>query len=177
VPSKRPEYDAFVATRWPRLLRVAYLLTADWAAAEDLLQTAFVKAWFAWRRIGGDPEPYVRRIVVTTFVSSRRRRWTAEVPVETLPDVLARPDGAAGHADRDLLWRALGKLPAKQRAVLVLRYFEDLTEEQIATTLGIRAGTVKSQASKALARLRLDESLRDPQVATQLATQLDTGRR
>jgi len=160
VPSKRPEYDAFVAARWPRLLRVAYLLTADWAAAEDLLQTALVKAWFAWRRIGGDPEPYVRRIVVTTFVSTRRRRWTTELPVETLPDVLARPDGAAGHADRDLLWRALGKLPAKQRAVLVLRYFEDLTEEQIATTLGIRAGTVKSQASKALARLRLDESLR-----------------
>lgn len=172
VPSKRPEYDAFVANRWPRLLRVAYLLTADWAAAEDLVQNALVKAWFAWRRIGGDPEPYVRRIVVTTFLSSRRRRWTAEVPVEALPDVPGT-DPSTGHADRDLLWRALGRLPAKQRAVLVLRYFEDLTEEQIAATLGIRAGTVKSQASKALARLRLDESLRldvvDPQV--------DSGRR
>ena len=169
VPARRPEFDAFVATRWSRLLRVAYLLTADWAAAEDLLQNALVKAWFAWRRISGDPEPYVRRIVVTTFLSGRRRRWRAEVPVETLPDV-ADGDASAGHADRDLLWRALGRLPAKQRAVLVLRYFEDLSEEQIAATLGVRAGTVKSQASKALARLRLDESLR--------ATQVDnTGRR
>jgi RNA polymerase sigma-70 factor (sigma-E family) len=159
VPSKRPEYDAFVATRWPRLLRVAYLLTADWASAEDLVQNALVKAWFAWRRISGDPEPYVRRIVVTTFVSSRRRRWRAEVPVDTLPD-LAGADASAGYADRDLLWRALGRLPAKQRAVLVLRYFEDLSEHQIAATLGVRVGTVKSQASKALARLRLDESLR-----------------
>jgi RNA polymerase sigma-70 factor (sigma-E family) len=160
VPSKRPEFDAFVAVRWSRLLRVAYLLTADWASAEDLLQNALVKAWFAWRRISGDPEPYVRRIVVTTFVSGRRRRWRAEVPVETLPDVAVSADASAGHADRDLLWRALGRLPAKQRAVLVLRYFEDLSEEQIAATLGVRAGTVKSQAAKALARLRLDESLR-----------------
>ena len=155
--SKRPEYDAFVAMRWPRLLRVAYLLTADWAGAEDLLQNALVKAWFAWRRIGGDPEPYVRRIVVTTFVSSRRRRWRAEIPVEVMPDVPAEDNS---FAERDMLWRALGRLPAKQRAVLVLRYFEDLTEEQIANTLGVRTGTVKSQASKALARLRLDESLR-----------------
>jgi RNA polymerase sigma-70 factor (sigma-E family) len=158
--SKRPEFDAFVANRWPRLLRVAYLLTGDWAGAEDLVQTALVKAWFVWRRIGGDPEPYVRRIVVTTFVSHRRRRWTGEVPVGTVPDVMGA-DAAAGHADRDLLWRALLRLPAKQRAVLVLRYFEDLSEEQIAATLGVRAGTVKSQASKALARLRLDESLVD----------------
>ncbi|GAA1032974.1 SigE family RNA polymerase sigma factor [Virgisporangium ochraceum] len=158
--SKRPEFDAFVANRWPRLLRVAYLLTGDWAGAEDLVQTALVKAWFAWRRIGGDPEPYVRRIVVTTFVSHRRRRWIGEVPVGTVPDVMGA-DAAAGHADRDLLWRALLRLPAKQRAVLVLRYFEDLSEEQIAATLGVRAGTVKSQASKALARLRLDESLVD----------------
>ena len=157
VSAKRPEYDAFVALRWHRLLRVAYLLTADWAAAEDLLQNALVKAWFAWRRIGGDPEPYVRRIVVTTFVSGRRRRWRDEVPVDVVPDVPAE-DGS--FEDRDLLWRALGRLPAKQRAVLVLRYFEDLTEEQIATTLNVRAGTVKSQASKALARLRRDDSLR-----------------
>lgn len=154
----RPEFDAFVAARWPHLLRVAYLLAGDWAAAEDLLQNALVKAWFAWRRISGDPEPYVRRIVVNAFLSGRRRRWRAEVPVETLPEPTG-VDPLAGHGDRDVLWRALGRLPAKQRAVLVLRYFEDLSEEQIAATLGVRAGTVKSQASKALARLRLDESL------------------
>lgn len=163
---KRPEYDAYVAARWSWLLRVAYLLTADWAAAEDVVQNALVKAWFAWRRIDGDPDSYVRRIVVTTFVSQRRRRWRAEVPVDVVPDRPGPGDSASGVAERDALWRALGRLPAQQRAVIVLRYFEDLSEDQIAATLGVRAGTVKSQASKALRRLRLDASLSTDELLT-----------
>ena len=158
--AKRTDYDTFVAARWPRLLRVAYLLAGDWAAAEDLTQNALVKAWFAWRRIEGDPEPYVRRIVVRSYLSARRRRWRGEVPVDHMPDHPAAGDAANELADRDALWRALGRLPARQRAIVVLRYFEDLSERQIADQLGVRAGTVKSQASKALASLRLDESLR-----------------
>jgi RNA polymerase sigma-70 factor (sigma-E family) len=162
--TRRPEYDAFVVARWARLLRVAFLLTADWAAAEDLLQNALVKAWFAWRRIEGDPEPYVRRIVVRSFLSARRRRWRAEVPFDTVPDRPTAGDPAGDVVDRDALWRALARLPARQRAIVVLRYFEDLSERQIAEVLGVRAGTVKSQASKALAHLRLDESLRNETV-------------
>jgi RNA polymerase sigma-70 factor (sigma-E family) len=158
--AKRTDYDAFVSARWSRLLRVAYLLTADWAAAEDLLQSALVKAWFVWRRVDGDPEPYVRRIVVRTYLSGRRRRWRAEVPFDRVPDRPATGDSASEVADRDALWRAVRRLPARQRAIVVLRYFEDLSERQIADALGVRAGTVKSQASKALAHLRLDESLR-----------------
>jgi RNA polymerase sigma-70 factor (sigma-E family) len=157
---KRTDYDAFVLARRSRLLRVAYLFTADWAAAEDLLQSALVKAWFAWWRIDGDPEPYVRRIVVRTFLSARRRRWRSEVPFDRVPDRPAISDAANQVADRDALWRALCRLPPRQRAIVVLRYFEDLSERQIADILGVRVGTVKSQASKALAHLRLDESLR-----------------
>ena len=166
VAAKRPEYDAYVAARWSRLLRVAYLLTADWSAAEDVVQNALVKAWFAWRRIAGDPDPYVRRIIVTTFLSQRRRRWRAEVPVDKVPDHPGAGDATAGLADRDALWRAVCRLPAQQRAVIVLRYVEDLSEDQIAATLGVRAGTVKSQASKALTKLRLDPGLRADELTT-----------
>jgi RNA polymerase sigma-70 factor (sigma-E family) len=151
-------FDEFVAMRSPRLLRTSYLLTHDWALAEDLLQTALVKAWTVWRRIDGDPEPYVRKILINTYASWWRRRWRAEQPTEQLPE-RAGADAHAGVDARDAVWRALGRLPRKQRAVVVLRYFEDLSEAQIADLLDISIGTVKSQASKALAKLRLDDTL------------------
>jgi RNA polymerase sigma-70 factor (sigma-E family) len=154
------EFDEFVLVRSPRLLRSAYLLTRDWAAAEDLLQTALTKAWFVWRRMQGDPEPYVRRILYNTYASWWRRRWTGEHPVSTVPEGRAHHDSQSEVAERDEVWQALGRLPKRQRAVLVLRYFEDLSEAEIAETLEISVGTVKSQAAKALARLRLDETLR-----------------
>jgi RNA polymerase sigma-70 factor (sigma-E family) len=149
----RSDYPAFVAGCWTRLLRTAYLLVQDWAAAEDLTQAALVKAWLAWGRLDDDPEAYVRKIIVTTHVSWWRRRWRHR----------ERPDAAdeTGAVDeRDAVWRALGRLPAGQRAVVVLRYFEDMTEAQVASILGCSAGTVKSQASRALARLRVDDTLR-----------------
>ncbi|MFR9777206.1 SigE family RNA polymerase sigma factor [Micromonospora sp. MS34] len=152
-------FDEFVATRSPRLLRTAFLLTRDWALAEDLLQTALARAWEAWRRIEGDPEPYVRRIIVNANASWWRRRWRGEVPTADLPEVAAEADRYSGLDDRDRLWRALGRLPRRQCAVLVLRYFEDLSDAEIAEVLGCSVGTVKSQASRAVAKLRLDETL------------------
>jgi RNA polymerase sigma-70 factor (sigma-E family) len=154
------DFDGFVIASSPRLLRSAYLLTHDWAAAEDLLQTALARAWFSWSRMEGNPEPYVRKVLFNTYVSWWRRRSFGEHPAHDLPDRPSVSDAQAGVDERDEVWRALGRLPRRQRAVLVLRYFEDLTETEIAQVLEISPGTVKSQAAKGLARLRLDESLR-----------------
>ena len=153
-----PAFEEFVAARSSRLLRTAYLLTHDHALAEDLLQTALTKAYLAWERIEGDPEPYVRRILVNTFSSWWRRKWNGEQPTDELPERGHHDDRAGESGD---LWEALGRLPRRQRAVVVLRYFEDLTEAQTAELLAISVGTVKSQTSKALAKLRIDPSLVD----------------
>jgi RNA polymerase sigma-70 factor (sigma-E family) len=153
----RGGFDEFVATRSQVLLRTAYLLTGDHGQAEDLLQTALAKSWFAWGRIDGAPEPYVRRVLATTYATWWRRRWRGERPTGELPDRPA-PAGSAVE-DRDALWRALDQLPRRQRAVVVLRYYEDLSEAETAAALGISPGTVKSQASKALAALRGDADL------------------
>ncbi|MEV4412522.1 SigE family RNA polymerase sigma factor [Catellatospora sp. NPDC049609] len=153
------EFDEYVMARSRHLLRTAYLLTGDHALAEDLLQTALAKSWSAWRRISGDPEPYVRKVLLNTYNSWWRRRWTGERPTDTLPEQ-AGPAPQAAVDDRDQVWRALSRLPRQQRMVLVLRYFEDLSEAEIAQTLGISAGSVKAHASRALASLRLDPSLR-----------------
>lgn len=161
----RADFDAFVAARSTPLLRTAYLLTRDRGLAEDLLQTALAKAWFAWGRIEGAPEAYVRRILVNTYSSWWRRKWHGEEPTETLPERRgAGADGAAGARqvdERTDLWQALGRLPKRQRAVVVLRFYEDLSEAETAELLGITIGTVKSQASKALTKLRLDPTLID----------------
>ena len=152
----RAEFDAFVDARSPRLLRTAYLLTRDWALAEDLLQTSLTKAWFAWGRIDA-PEAYVRRTLVTTYTSWWRRKWRAEVPTSELPEQLGQP--RRRRRGPHLLADALGSLAPRQRAVIVLRYYEDLTEAETAHILGCTVGTVKSQTSKALARLRVDPTL------------------
>jgi RNA polymerase sigma-70 factor (sigma-E family) len=149
------EFDAFVVACSPRLARTAYLLVHDRQLAEDLLQTALTKAWFAWRRIEGNPEPYVRRVMVTTAVSWWRRRWVREVPSDWLPE---RAAPGSEVPDQDL-WQALGRLPIRQRAVVVLRFYEDLTEADTADLLRCSVGTVKSQCSKALAKLRIDQTV------------------
>ena len=154
----RPDYSKYVAERSPRLLRTAYLLCRDQALAEDLLQTALVKAWRAWRRIEGDPDPYVYRILVNTNAAWNRRRWRGEV-VRDIPERAERGDATSVADNRAMLWSALGQLPPRQRAVLVLRYFEDLSESRVADIMGCSAGTVKSQTSKALAKLRIDPVL------------------
>jgi RNA polymerase sigma-70 factor (sigma-E family) len=151
-------FDEFVAARSRALLRTAYLLTHDHALAEDLLQTSLAKAWFAWKRIAGEPEPYVRKILVNTYATWWRRKWNGEQPTDELPE---QPMPHAPHESTDL-WTAMGRLPRRMRAVVVLRYFEDLTEAQTADVLGCSVGTVKSQTSKALAKLRIDPALAAP---------------
>lgn len=156
-----PGFEEFVTFRSERLLRAAYQLTHDRLLAEDLLQTALARAWRSWSRLSGeaDPEPYVRKIMFNTYASWWRRRWNGERPTETLPE-RGEASVAASHAERDQVWRALGRLPRRQRAVIVLRYYEDMTETQIADVLGLSIGAVKSHASRGLAALRLDGSLR-----------------
>lgn len=144
-------FAEFVLTRQAALLRTAYLLTGHAQDAEDLVQVTLVKVVPQWRRIADNPEPYVRRVLVNENVSRwRRRRWR-EHPTDDLPEQLARdPDVAELVAVRD----ALASLAPRQRAVLVLRYYEGLSEAEIADQLGISPGTVKSQARDGLARLR-----------------------
>ena len=152
------EFDAFVVARSQSLLRSAFFLTQDEGLAEDLLQTALTKAWFAWRRIDGPPEAYVRRVLFTTSASWWRRRWTRETPTETLPERATGDSRDRSAGDQDL-WDAIGRLPPRQRTVVVLRYLEDRTEVETAHLLDCSVGTVKSQCAKALTKLRIDTAL------------------
>jgi RNA polymerase sigma-70 factor (sigma-E family) len=154
----RESFEVFVAARSSALLRTAYLLTHDSQLAEDLLQTALAKAWRAWDRLGDRPEAYVRRILVNTYSTWWRRKWNGEVPTDVLPEsAAANPETGSSSALE--LRAALARLPRRQRAVLVLRFFEDLTEAETANLLDCSVGTVKSQTSKALAKLRIDPTL------------------
>jgi len=147
-------FRTFVIARSPALLRTGYLLLGDRALAEDLLQTALAKAYRHWGRVtaAGSPEAYVRRIMV-----NERRTWWHRNPgrelVGAIPD-RAGPDESSALAERDAVWRAVLALPPRTRAVLVLRYWEDLSEAETAATLGCSVGTVKSQASRGLRRLQ-----------------------
>jgi RNA polymerase sigma-70 factor (sigma-E family) len=153
----RQEFEAFVAASSDRLLRTAYLLTGDAGHAEDVVQSALLRTARRWRSARRSPEAYART-VVANLVKDRWRslgRRPSEAPLEHDVPLVAH-DGPAsdGRLDRDLLMRAARELPPGQRAVLVLRYFDDLSVEETATALGITTGTVKSQTSRALARLR-----------------------
>ena len=149
------DFAEFVNARWGSLYRLAYLLTASPASAEDLLQTTLEKAYMNWSRIGRMEyaEAYVRRMLVTTLVSSRRRAWHGEQPFGQLPEAAVASEELP-VLDRALLWPLVCALPVRQRAVIVLRYYEDLSEAQIADVLGCAPGTVKSQSSAAIGALR-----------------------
>jgi RNA polymerase sigma-70 factor (sigma-E family) len=142
--------------RWsPALLRVAFLLTSDHGLAEDLLQTALMKTSRRWRHLPDRDHAYsyVRRVLVTTHTSWYRRRRIREVLVDQWPDVAAAGSGGSSSGLGDALV-ALNALPPRMRAVIVLRFYEDLSEADTATALGCSLGTVKSQSSRGLARLR-----------------------
>lgn len=156
---REDEFREFVLARSDALLRTAYLLTANRGLAEDLLQTALVKTWAARGRITVGPEAYARATLANTYASWWRRRWRGEVPT-ALPPERYGTDPTTGVDDRDAVWRAVCRLPRRRRAVLVLRYYEGLSEAEIAEVLGCAAGTVKSQAAKALAALRSDPEVR-----------------
>lgn len=149
------DFEAFVAARSTALWRSAYLLTGDPQRAEDLLQTALVKAWRRWDRITRREaaESYVRAALVSTYTDWWRRRWNGEISTGEIPESSAPSEAARVEVRRDVL-AALALLPRGQRAAVVLRYFDDLTEAQTAEALGVSVGTVKSQTSRALATLR-----------------------
>lgn len=159
-------FREFLAARQSHLLRAAWVLTGDVQLAEDLLQTALVKVLPRWERLARDGalEPYLRKTMINTATSWWRRRWHGEVPSGHVPSLTARHGarwepvggGAAFEAidDRSVLGAALRALPARQRAVVLLRYYLDMSEAETAAMLGCSLGTVKSQNSKALAALR-----------------------
>lgn len=152
-PKDESAFEAFVAARSADLLRTAVLLTRDRGHAEDLLQTALVKAYRRWSRIDGDPYPYVRRVLVTSAASWRRLRATQEIVSLPAHDPAA-PDATEAVAERERMADALATLPPRMRAVLVLRYTEDLSEADAAELLGCSVHTVRSQTVRGLARLR-----------------------
>jgi RNA polymerase sigma-70 factor (ECF subfamily) len=157
VRSHDSEYADFVRARGTALLRTAHLLTTNPAQAEDLLQVSLTKTYLAWTRLR-DPaaaEAYTRRVLANASISWwRQKRNRLEQPTEVLPDAgVEHP--ASALAERDAMMGALRQLSPQQRAVLVLRFYEDQSEAQIAATLGLSAGTVKSHASRGLARLRV----------------------
>jgi RNA polymerase sigma-70 factor (sigma-E family) len=165
--AERPEFADFVTSRSPSLLRTARLLTGDWASAEDLLQDSLALCWRRWSRISGNPEPYVHKVMVNTYLAWSRRFWTRERPTEVLPERLV-DDDTARVVDEDELASALRRLPRRQRAVIVLRYYDDLSEAETAQILGIAVGTVKSQTSKALSALRVDDGLTADRARTEV---------
>ncbi len=151
--------EDFIGRSSRPLLRSAWLLTGNWASAEDLVQTALLQSWRHWDAIKSEtPEFYVRRVMMNTFLNGQRRRWNRERPVSQLPDRPGSDDVSAAEL-RHVIWSALSGLPARQRAVIVLRYFNDLSEAQTAQVLECSVGTVKSQASRALAKLRSEPEL------------------
>jgi RNA polymerase sigma-70 factor (sigma-E family) len=143
-------FGEFVAANSRALLRAAWLLTGNWSAAEDLVQTALAAAWPRWTTIN-NPTSYVHRVMTTTYLRWQRRRWTGEVATESLPEV---ETGSDDPESRRVLLDALSTLPRQQRAAIVLRYFADLSEADTAAALGCSVGAVKSHTSRAVAKLR-----------------------
>jgi RNA polymerase sigma-70 factor (sigma-E family) len=150
------EFAEFVAGHSRDLLRAGWLLTGDWALAEDLVQTALAATWPRWSDLtrADRPKIYVRRVMVTTFLRWRRRRWNGEISTGRLPDHPGLGDGLAQVDVRASVADALAVLPPRQRVVVVLRYFADLSEAETARVMGCSAGAVKSHSARALSRLR-----------------------
>ncbi len=150
------DFDDYVAARAAALLRVAYMLTGDRHLAEDLVQDVLASAYLRWGRVSAtvSRDAYLRTMLVRRHLSWRRRRSSGEI-ADGRTDTRSVGDFAADYDSRDAAWRLLATLPRRQRAVLVLRYYEDLSDDEIAEVLGCRSGTVRGYASRALATLRV----------------------
>jgi RNA polymerase sigma-70 factor (sigma-E family) len=151
------DFTAYVEGAWARMFRTAYALTGDQATAEDLLQRTLVKAFVQWKRVSHaeSPDSYVRRMLVNESASGwRARSRRPEVLTADLPEQPGTTAFDSAFATREELWEGVQTLPPRQRAVVVLRYYEDLSEREIAEVLGISNGTVKSLANAAVAKLR-----------------------
>ncbi|MFE6050709.1 SigE family RNA polymerase sigma factor [Kitasatospora sp. NPDC056446] len=149
------DFQAFIVTVWPRLVRTAYLLAGEQYAAEDLVQSAAEKACAAWTKVrrADDPYAYVRRILVNQHARRWRRR-PPELLVDAVPDTARVEDGFARSDQRGALLAALATLPPRQREAVVLRHWEDLSDSQAAAAMGCSTGAVRSHAAKGIARLR-----------------------
>lgn len=152
-------FEDYAAARLPALTRTAYLLTGDHARADDLVQTALARCWLSWHRVQTSPDAYVRKAMVHADRSWWRLRRSHETPVDALPERLGPDDPAAQVVESDRVLRALARLTTQQRAVVVLLYFDDLPEAEVADLLGVSSGSVKKQRARALARLRTDADL------------------
>jgi RNA polymerase sigma-70 factor (sigma-E family) len=148
-------FRAFVQANGATLLHAARLLTGDHHRGEDLVQTALTRLYLKWDRVDA-PLAYARKALVTAHIDAQRRRWWGERPTEVLPETATGNDATDASESRDELRRLLAELAPRERAVVVLRYYCDLSEQDAAATLGIPVGTVKSMCSRALARLRVE---------------------
>ena len=163
-PADEDAFREFAVAQWPALTRLAYLLVSDAGHAEDIVQTVLAKMWPVWSRVRDEaPEAYARKALANTATSWWRRRWHGERPTDALPDNERHryDDDAAQLSDRVALSAALRALPPRQRAAVVLRFADDLSEQQVAAALNCSVGTVKSLTSRGLARLREDGVLND----------------
>src|SRR5580698_5887836 len=155
-----PAFRDYVLARGTALLRMAVMLTGNRADAEDLVQASLAKTYLAWGKINDRAalDAYVRRAMVNTHISWWRRRRLEEYPTDELPDQVVA-DHASASDLTETLRRAVDRLPQRMRAAVVLRYFEDMTEAEVADALGVSLGTVKSTVSRAVAKLRIDTDL------------------
>lgn len=155
------EFSAYVGRRWLRLTRTALLLGCAPGQAEDVVQAALLRCYLSWSRVkrAEYPDAYVYRVLVNTINDSRRRRWNSEFPTAEPGEDDASADPTDGWIIRREIERALGRLAADQRTVVVLRYFLDLSEQQMAGVLRVRSGTVKSRLSRAVAALAEDPAV------------------
>lgn len=161
------DFELFVQAQSTQLLRFAEMLCGDRHNAEDLVQQALMRCYPKWHKVGDDHLRYVRRAVVNRFLTQVKRRWSQELPSDPVDndwDHRTESDFAPGVQTRESVLSALGALTAKERAVVVLRYTQDLSEQETANLLGLANGTVKSTASRALAKLRLSPDLIDTTV-------------
>jgi len=151
------DFKAWVLARRASLRHAAFLMCGDWFLADDLVQESVARVYSVWPRVSvrGEPDAYARRVVVNLLIDHKRRPWRREVLVESVPDDGGgRTSGSSGEETSERLLQALASVPARQRAVLVLRFWEDLSVEQTASILNCSSGTVKSQTSRGLAALR-----------------------
>ncbi len=157
---RQDEFAAYVDARWTRLVRSAVLMGCPAQDAEDVVQAALTQCYVHWRRVrrADNPDAYVHRVVVNTFLTSRRRRWWGETPTETLPEV-AETDATVQVDVADAVGRTLARLTAEQRTVVVMRHYAHMSEAQMAEALQVPVGTVKSRLSRALKVLAADLEL------------------
>jgi RNA polymerase sigma-70 factor (sigma-E family) len=157
----RVAFGEYVRYRSHALLRAAQAMTGNRADAEDLLQATLVKAYQSWDRIDDQAalDTYVRRVMVNTHISGWRRRRVDEYPTDEIPDSPAAEDATRDSDMRDMVQRAIDRLPRQMRAAVMLRFYDDMTEPEVAAALGVSVGTVKSTVARAVAKLRKDTEL------------------